>query len=274
MLATYIKGNTPFPEYSFTMVLDDITVGYYSSETKTFVSMTSYLHADHEDRYLFVKNELSFTEFIHVQQRLVVCELMDNDKHGPMITKNAIGGSTIDELYYHEGKYTYQNGFNLTAEKLKPHLDLSLWRYGNMYHPAFVKALRGYLNKRSYQVKKKVKPRVRLIQRRCSVSGWDGVTCLATGFYPRGDLLLNGDGTYQMRKSFEFSEEKLKKHNYTFFNDVSDLDPGEPIVPIFGSVLAALFSVCLMAAVLWMTYRIKLRGRKSNTSNYSLYIYF
>lgn len=62
------------------------------------------------------------------------------------------------------------------------------------------------------------------------------MTCLATGFYPRhinvtllkdgqalpehlvtvGDLLPNTDGTYQMRKTVEISEEELQqKHNYT-----------------------------------------------------------
>lgn len=62
------------------------------------------------------------------------------------------------------------------------------------------------------------------------------LTCLATGFYPQHvnvtllkdgqgmpehlvtvqDLLPNGDGTYQMRKTVEISEEELQqKHNYT-----------------------------------------------------------
>ena len=164
-----------------------------------------------------------------------------------------------------------------------------------------------------------VKPRVRLIQKRRSVSGWDGVTCLATGFYPRhinltilrdgepvsdqlttgGDLLPNGDGTYQMRKNLELSEEELKKHSYTctvthlsldnkldvhlgtesqsdtenssadselfitFLNCVSDFDPGEPIVPILGSVLTALVLVCVMV-VIWMIYRRKQRGKKAD----------
>ncbi len=59
------------------------------------------------------------------------------------------------------------------------------------------------------------------------------MSCLATGFYPRhinltlfrdeqpvadheitgGDLLPNGDGTYQMRKSLEISA--ADKHKYT-----------------------------------------------------------
>ncbi|KAL7862761.1 hypothetical protein SRHO_G00117450 [Serrasalmus rhombeus] len=134
-----------------------------------------------------------------------------------------------------------------------------------------------------------VKPRVRLIQRRRSMSGWDGVTCLATGFYPRhinltilkdgqpvpdhlitgGDLLPNVDGTYQMRKNLVLSEEELKKHNYTctvthlsLDNKLDvhlDFDPGEPIVPILTSVVAALVLVSVMV-VIWMTYRRKRRA--------------
>ncbi|XP_072520281.1 major histocompatibility complex class I-related gene protein-like [Salminus brasiliensis] len=318
LLSVYIKGDTPFPEFSFTLKLDDITVGYFNSGTKTYVprsldnteedehvidpnilkTVSSYIHADHEDRHLYVKYDLNLTENIYVEQRLVVCELLDNDKPGQIITKNAIGGSTMDELYFYEGKYTYQNGLNLTAEKLKPHLDLSLWRYGNMYYPACIETLRGYLKKRGNQVKRKVKPRVRLLQRRRSVSGWDGVTCLATGFYPRhinltilrdgqtvpdhlitgGELLPNGDGTYQMRKSLELSEEEQKKHNYTCtvthlsldnkLDVLLDLDPGEPIVPIVGSVVAALLLVCVIAAVCWIT-----RRRKRRASSQGEYIY-
>lgn len=69
-----------------------------------------------------------------------------------------------------------------------------------------------------------------------SQSGVARLTCLATGFYPRhinvtllqdgqvvpehlvtvGDLLPNADGTYQIRKTVEITEEELQqKHNYT-----------------------------------------------------------
>ncbi|KAL0185790.1 hypothetical protein M9458_017460, partial [Cirrhinus mrigala] len=61
------------------------------------------------------------------------------------------------------------------------------------------------------------------------------ISCLATGFYPRhinltlfrdgqpvdddqmtgGEILPNGDGTYQMRKSLVISEEELREgHKY------------------------------------------------------------
>jgi len=34
--ATYIKGQTPFPEYSYVVKLDDVPVLYYNGVTKTF----------------------------------------------------------------------------------------------------------------------------------------------------------------------------------------------------------------------------------------------
>ena len=156
------------------------------------------------------------------------------------------------------------------------------------------------------------------------MSGWDGVTCLATGFYPRhinltilrdgqpvpdhlitgGDLLPNGDGTYQMRKHLELSQEELKeKQDYTCTVThlsldnkldvhlgtepqgvvepssagsellhhlpkwcVSDFDPGEPIGPILSSVLAALVLVCVMAVVTWMIYRRRRAGKGGDES--------
>ncbi|XP_063050025.1 MHC class I polypeptide-related sequence A-like [Engraulis encrasicolus] len=80
-----------------------------------------------------------------------------------------------------------------------------------------------------------VKPRVRLLQKALPDTGGVRVTCLATGFYPRhinltllrdgqpvaeqqisgGELLPNGDGSYQMRKSLEVSTEELQHHQYT-----------------------------------------------------------
>ncbi|KAI4880522.1 hypothetical protein NFI96_016341 [Prochilodus magdalenae] len=244
---------------------------------------------------------------IEVQQRLVVCELSDSDRPGQMITKTAVGGVTEDELRFYKHNVTYQNSFNFTEGRLKIFFSNTQILYENLYYPACIKALRGYLQKRRHQVKRRVKPRVRLIQRRRSVSGWDGVTCLATGFYPRhinltilrdgqpvpdhlitgGDLLPNGDGTYQMRKHLELSQEELKKQNYTctvthlsLDNKLDvhlDLDPGEPIGPILSSVVAALVLVCVVVVVTCMLCRRKRaassQGESSSTcSSHSLVV--
>ncbi len=82
------------------------------------------------------------------------------------------------------------------------------------------------------------------------------MSCLVTGFYPRhinltlfrdeqpvadheitgGDLLPNGDGTYQMRKSLEISA--ADKHKYTCsvthlsLDNTLDIDLGNEVLPI------------------------------------------
>ncbi|XP_036423822.1 class I histocompatibility antigen, F10 alpha chain-like [Colossoma macropomum] len=310
-ITTYIKGDTPFPEFNFILMLDDISVLHFDSEKSVpdprslddtveetgvvnpnnIKTILAYMHADLEQRWLYATYGLNLTDNIHVQQRLVVCELIDNDQPGQMITKNALRGSTIDELRLHEGKFTYQSAIDVTEAKKKLQMDLILWRYEHLYYPTCTEILKGYLKQRSKQVKRKVKPRVRLIQKRRSVSGWDGVTCLATGFYPRhinltilrdgqpvpdnlttgGDLLPNGDGTYQMRKNLELSEEELKKHSYTYTVthlsldnklDVHlDFDPGEPIRPILTFVVAALFLVTVMVVIIRIIYKKRQTGK-------------
>ncbi len=37
VLVTYIKGETPFPEFSVTFMLDDLSVGHFNSETKRYI---------------------------------------------------------------------------------------------------------------------------------------------------------------------------------------------------------------------------------------------
>lgn len=78
--------------------------------------------------------------------------------------------------------------------------------------------------------------RVRVIQKNDPGTGETQVCCLATGFFPRhinmtllrdgqpvpeqdltgGEVLPNGDGTFQMRKILSVSEQQLReKHRYT-----------------------------------------------------------
>ncbi|XP_066504835.1 major histocompatibility complex class I-related gene protein-like [Hoplias malabaricus] len=319
MFTTYIKGDTPFPEMSATVLLDDLTVAYFDSEKNTLFSrhhhkekevdtvvdpdvirtISSYMHADFEERWLYVKHELNVTERIYVEQRLVVCELMDNDQPGPMITKSAIGRSTTDEMYFHKDTFTYQDGLNIPKERLKILLELIQLRQGHVYYPACIKTLKAYLEKRSHQVKRKVKPRVRLIQKKRSVSGWDGVSCLATGFYPRhinltilrdgepvperlttgGELLPNGDGTYQMRKNLELSGKDLKQSLFTcsvthlgLDNKLDvhlELGPGEPIQLVVIPVLVAVGLVCVVGAGIYIIIKYRKKKTASPQSGYS-----
>uniref|UniRef100_A0A672KW61 Si:dkey-52p2.5 n=1 Tax=Sinocyclocheilus grahami TaxID=75366 RepID=A0A672KW61_SINGR len=247
--STYIKGKTLFPEYSYTFMLDDVVVGHFNSETWTYVPkgnttdednvidpqhisiISKYIHDDFEERWIVLDGG-NLTDSLQVHQKMVLCELLNNDKPGQMISRSASKGFATDELCYLDGKFTYQGGSYFTQQELKPHLQLSMWRHENLYYPACIKTLKNYLKKRKKQVNRKVKPRLKLIQKANSDGGFR-VSCLATGFYPRhinltlfrdgqpvsdheitgGDLLPNADGTYQMRKSLEISA--ADKHKYT-----------------------------------------------------------
>ncbi|XP_051548145.1 major histocompatibility complex class I-related gene protein-like [Myxocyprinus asiaticus] len=197
-----------------------------------------------------------------------------------MITRDAFRGSTTDELRYVDKTFTYQGTLNVPEQVLKLRLDFSMWRHENLYLPFCIKTIKGYLEKRRNQVNRKEKPRVRLIQKANTDSGGSLVSCLASGFYPchinltlfkdgqpvsdheitGGDLLPNGDGTYQMRKSLEISaEEQSEKHNYTCSAthlrldnkmDVSLEYPGEPFKSVISSVFVVLALVLVFGTVI------------------------
>lgn len=53
LLITYIKGETTFPEFSVTFMLDDITVGHYNSETKRYIPRDNATNEDEINSYIF-----------------------------------------------------------------------------------------------------------------------------------------------------------------------------------------------------------------------------
>ncbi|KAL1247307.1 hypothetical protein QQF64_022683 [Cirrhinus molitorella] len=313
MLLTYIKGEMPFPEFSATFMLDDVIVGHYNTETKIYIArgntsneddvvdpnhfkaISEHLQNHLMDRSTYLKPTNS-TEGPLVYQLMGVCELFENAESGQLVTKGAFGGSTTDELRFSDGKFTIRYTVNYTAQEIKPFLDLTRLRHEHLYYPACIETLRKYLKTRGTQVNRKVKPRVRLIQRASSDSGRSCVICLATGFYPRhinltlfrdeqlvadheitgGDLLPNGDGTYQMRKSLEISA--ADKHKYTCSAshlsldnklDVTlEFDPGEPFKSVISSVLIVL-ALVLVFGIGVVIYKCRRRRAASLKSDYS-----
>ncbi|XP_051741107.1 hereditary hemochromatosis protein homolog isoform X6 [Ctenopharyngodon idella] len=277
-LVTYIEGETPFPTLSVLYMLDDILVGYYDSETNSYVPRGNTTNEDEEVNYIshsikeymrpfisakFLGKMYNKTEGPVVLQILTLCEVLDNDKPGQMITKFAFEGSTTEEMRFIDNTLTYQG-----IEKPSTlYLEMYKWRHVNIGYPLCTTNLRSYLKKRGTQGKRRVKPRVRLIQKANSDSGGFRVSCLATGFYPRhinltlfrdgqpvsvheitgGDLLPNGDGTYQMRKSLEISADKHKytcsATQFSLDNKLDidlEFDPGEPFKSVILPVLIVL----------------------------------
>ncbi|XP_050958708.1 DLA class I histocompatibility antigen, A9/A9 alpha chain-like [Labeo rohita] len=304
MLTTNIKGQTPFPQFSVTFKLDDITVGHYNSEAGTYIPRENTTNEDM--RIFYINNEMkelqpfldelikseNQTEGPLVSQLMTMCEVSGNEKAGKLFTTYAIRGSTRDEMNLLNNKLTYQG----TRELTKLQLEINKWVLETIIYKRCIRDLKYYLDIRGIQVKKKVKPRVRLIQKANLDSGGFHVSCLATGFYPRhinltlfrdgqsvadheitgGDLLPNGDGTYQMRKSLEISA--ADKHKYTCsathlsldnkLDVLLEFDHGEPFKSVIPSVLTVLALMLVFgvaaAIIVW-----KRRRADSNKSGYS-----
>ncbi|XP_051741068.1 major histocompatibility complex class I-related gene protein-like isoform X9 [Ctenopharyngodon idella] len=288
LLSIYIQGKTQFPEFSCTTSLDDITVGYYNSETyfargnmtnEEDVMNSDYIKGISGYMYnsFLRRSELlgkgRQNDNLEVYQTLVFCELLDLDKPGQMIIRDAARGSTTDELHYFNNKFTYKVILNITQDEIKPHLEEFKQEVENTFYPVCITTLKKYLKKRENQINRKMKPQVRFFQKANSDSGGFRVSCLATGFYPRhinltlfrdgqpvsdqeitgGDLLPNGDGTYQMRKSLEISADE---HKYTCsathisldnkLDPTLEFDPGFPFKSVILPVLIVLAQMLMI----------------------------
>ncbi|XP_058866187.1 major histocompatibility complex class I-related gene protein-like [Acipenser ruthenus] len=105
-------------------------------------------------------------------------------------------------------------------------------------------SLQWYIQYGMETLQRKVRPEVTLIQRKAQESAGTDVICHVTGFYPRevevnwirdgeavleegvwsGEVLPNGDTTYQLRKILTVSPEDQKKHSYSCQMEHTSLD--------------------------------------------------
>uniref|UniRef100_A0A8C1X142 Ig-like domain-containing protein n=1 Tax=Cyprinus carpio TaxID=7962 RepID=A0A8C1X142_CYPCA len=267
--ATYIVGQTPFPEFSIVVMLDDLQIAYYDSTTWKVVYRThsdsKYYDEEQSDTsiFYFVLHYVS----VHVTQRLVGCELL-NDKPGLFKSWDAFDQQNMAEFTFDMEKNKIQNTmkWRITLDQAAQlHMKFI---HQNVYHPICIKTLRRYLNIEKNNVMRKVKPRVRLVRKRLPDSHRLQISCLATGFYPRhinltlfrdgqpvdddqitgGEILSNGDGTYQMRKSLVISEEDLREeHKYNCTMKHLNLDNKLDIT--FGKEKLTIFSVLVFICV-------------------------
>ncbi|MGH0161712.1 UNVERIFIED_CONTAM: hypothetical protein FKN15_041217 [Acipenser sinensis] len=144
-------------------------------------------------------------------------------------------------------------------------------------------------------LQRKVRPAVTLIQRKARESAGTDVICHVTGFYPRevevnwirdgealleegvwsGEVLPNGDRTYQLRKTLTVSPEDQKKHSYSCQVNHASLDEKMDVkwVPeaalnmgfVAGGVLAALGLIItvIIGALIWKK-RASVGGTQGN----------
>ncbi|XP_051573324.1 major histocompatibility complex class I-related gene protein [Myxocyprinus asiaticus] len=294
VFATFLTGDSsaPFPEFTAVMMLDDLVIGHYNSQERSFVqeipqesvnateqltilTVCKDMHEAMKTKAYYLIDYLNYTKGLHVQQRLVGCEIF-HDKPGRMMTVEAFNRESGFERHYNiQGDQHTQ--WKWPVIKSRAQLEYDAWLYAHFYRPLCISQLKKYLKKEKNRVMARVKPRVRVIKHSYSDTGVVRITCLATGFYPRhinltllqdgqpvneeqvtgGELLPNADGTYQMRKSMELSAEKQRgRHTYTCTAthlsldnklDIS-LEPDSDPVAVVPLVLA-LVMLCVIGAV-------------------------
>ncbi|KAM9726727.1 zinc-alpha-2-glycoprotein-like [Menidia menidia] len=253
VMASYISGPTPFPEFTFILMLDDIQVGYSDSKTDQVMRVSSGgekegdLGLDMEavnirqrffygmsTRLTLAKEQMNLTASgVHVLQRLEGCEVLDGQPALIML-RDSVNSQDGDSWQYNTTHFTYARGnspiFQLDAMKQTFYHTL----YSNIYLPLCAQILNHLLEREKHLVMRRVRPRIRLLTKQ--VVGGAQLTCLATDFYPRhinltlrrdgdpvdadrlsgGLVLPNGNGLYQMRKTLSIDEEELqRKHSYT-----------------------------------------------------------
>ncbi|XP_050972280.1 major histocompatibility complex class I-related gene protein isoform X2 [Labeo rohita] len=322
VFATYIVGQAPFPEFSIVLMLDDVQIGYYESTTWSVFnrSLSDSKYHDEEksdaaliframyrsmkSRALHLREHFNLTDGVHVHQRLAGCALLNDDKPGVVQTMDGFDGQNMEEFTFDMEKNDIQMKmpWMITWNEMQ-WLSVKLL-YGKICHPICIKTLQRYLSMKKNNVMRKVKPRVRLMRKTLPDTQGLQISCLATGFYPRhinltlfrdgqavgddqitgGEILPNGDGTYQMRRSLVISEEELReehKYNCTMKHlnldnklditfDADKYDPGLSSLSVVFSVLVFMcLAVSLITALIWRKRCAAGRGSETSQSKYS-----
>ncbi|KAM9722700.1 zinc-alpha-2-glycoprotein-like isoform 2-T2 [Menidia menidia] len=253
VMASYISGPTPFPEFTLVLMLDDIQVLYYDSQTDQLVRVGSggekegevgldqeainiqeFIFSGMRYRLNLAKEQMNLTASgVHVQQRLAGCEVLDGQ---PVILlfRDAVNSQDADSFQYNMTHFTYTRGNSPVFQWDTMKQTYEQMVTTNLYLPTCVRTLNSLLESEKHLVMRRVRPRVRLLTKQ--VVGGAQLTCLATDFYPRhinltlrrdgdpvdadrlsgGLVLPNGNGLYQMRKTLSIDEEELqRKHSYT-----------------------------------------------------------
>ncbi|KAG7472108.1 hypothetical protein MATL_G00105090 [Megalops atlanticus] len=195
VLATFIHGQTQFPEFCAVLMLDDVQVQYYDNINKVVsqrqqssgdeendarldhLSIMADLYHSMKRRSQLLKLRFNYTEGVHVYQRMSGCELNDGNP-SPIMEWSAFDGTETARYYK----------LNYSLNPLWPELmwsELKFAAYTYIYQPFCIKTLKQHLMKEKNVLMRKERPRVRLIQKTDRDTGGVTVSCLATGFYPR-----------------------------------------------------------------------------------------
>ncbi|KAM9723269.1 hereditary hemochromatosis protein homolog [Menidia menidia] len=245
-------------------------------------------------RLTLAKEQMNLTASgLHVQQRLVGCEVLDGQPAFIMF-RDAVNSQDADSLVYNMTHFTYARGNSpvFQWDTIKQTFIHAL--YKNLYLPFCARFLNLLLEREKHLVMRRVRPRVRLLTKQ--VVGGAQLTCLATDFYPRhinltlrrdgdpvdadrlsgGLVLPNGNGLYQMRKTLSIDEEELqRKHSYTCTASHLSLDNRLDVswraqssrshrVQVLSGPLILMVAAVILLLVLWRRRRASPRKHGSS----------
>ncbi|XP_069054270.1 RLA class I histocompatibility antigen, alpha chain 11/11-like [Lepisosteus oculatus] len=307
---TLQTGQAQFPEFVVVGMVDDVQVEYYDSDIGKMISRRHwrpdaeveeadnkvFAAKDHHfvmrDKLQILMSHLNHTGGHPTFQVIAGCEL-DDDGSARFMSREGYDGR--DAMNYNTKSYSYTLLIPGVVMD-KAGLQVNKLMTDTFYQPLCVRILKSYLQQERTRLMRRVKPRVRVFQKTSALSGGTEVTCLATGFYPRaleltllrdgrpvpeqeltgGEVLPNGDGTYQLRKSLALSEEEEERrgrHRYTCRVQHSGLDnrlevdwEPEPDLDtglIAGVVIGVLIVVLVLPVAACVLWRKKGRGAQS-----------
>ncbi|KAJ8262385.1 hypothetical protein GJAV_G00165850 [Gymnothorax javanicus] len=300
---TLTVGPSPFPEMVIVGMVDDVPVEYYDSIDRTMTSRWHLRKEEGDVAYAAMKrmaianaahslnNKLqhmiehfNHSISLHTYQRIAGCEL-DDDGTERFQAKDSYNGK--DVVFYDVESYTWSS---LVPEMQRDYWMMESYKalFHQLYQPLCVHTLKSYLHQERSILKQRVRPRITVFRRRVGEADRVEVTCLATGFYPRhieltmqrdnqpvprqeligGDILPNGDGTYQLRMSLRVSRKELEeRHHYTCsVRHVSmdnklditwDSQPMPKVALISGVSLTVLSTVLVFMAAIFIWRRRK-----------------
>ncbi|XP_061594824.1 class I histocompatibility antigen, F10 alpha chain-like [Cololabis saira] len=254
LLFNYISGPTQFPEFSMVLMLDDIQVGYYDSDTDQLINVggggekgaeldlgqfalnvMKNNMMDMGTRLDIVRKQLNLTTTgVYVQQRMYICGVRKDGQPDFIMVRDGANGHDADSIHCNTTHFLYGggDGWDFKLDTMKQ-IYLQM-RFSNIHLPFCARILRRLLESNKHLVMRRVRPRLRLLSQ--PRGGGAQITCLATDFYPRhinltllrdgepvdeeemtvGSVLPNGNGLYQLKKTLMVDEEELqRKHKYT-----------------------------------------------------------
>ncbi|KAK6470021.1 BOLA class I histocompatibility antigen [Huso huso] len=306
---TKISGDTWLPDFVIVEMVNDVQLVSFDSNIMKLKSHQDWTEkaasheeweahtsrAFHEQNFLTerlgtVMNKFNHSGGVHTFQRVAGCEL-DDDGTSRIFYRDAYDGEEFLSLDLERETWiaTMQQ-----AVFFKQILQASKAYILNSYKEECVYWLKKYLEKGRNTLKRRVRPKVRLLEKKAVQPAGSEVTCHVTGFYPReveviwlrdgqgpleegvwsGEVLPNMDGTYQVRKTLTVSPEEQERHRYTCQVDHASLEEkiekewgtGSHTGIICGVVVSVLLLITVMiaGALIW-----KKRQAGAKTTDYT-----